>query len=83
MMTYIWANTSSMNRFPQEQDCPNSSDGQGSTLVKCPYAALRTGKKDGGQRGKDFFCGLHTVHPAYGTLHAASLCMSHDTKVFK
>ena len=32
MITYIWANTSSMNRFPHEQDCPYSSAGRGARL---------------------------------------------------
>jgi hypothetical protein len=45
---------------------------QGSPFVKCPDAALSTRKKNGGQQGKDVFCGLHAIHPANGTLHAAS-----------
>ena len=72
IMTYMWANTSSMNRFPHEQGCPYSREGRGARLSSVRMLHSEQGRKMAGSEGNDFFCGLHAVHPAYGTLHAAS-----------
>ena len=57
--------------FPARTGLSVFKGGQGGPFVKYMDAALSTRKKNGGQRGKDVFCGLHAVHPAYGTFHAA------------
>ena len=45
--------------------------GEGGAFVKDPHIALRTGKKDSRERGKNIHCRLYAVHPADRTLHAA------------
>ena len=55
MMTYIWANTSSMNRFPQEQDCPNSSVGRGARLSSVRMLHSGQGRKREGSPARISF----------------------------
>jgi len=58
--------------FPARTGLSVFKGGQGGSFIECPDAALGARKKNGGQLGEDVFCGLHAVHPAYGTFHAAS-----------
>jgi hypothetical protein len=45
MTTYIWANTSSMKRFPHEQGCPYSRVGRGALLSRIRILHSAHGRK--------------------------------------